>query len=121
MPTGLIYGMTTIGKAAGYERLMPLLETMLKDFQDLAKKKSDGVLNRAKILAVNALLKDVFAVIQSEENAKYLKLLEEDDVPQYSDVVILLGQTVAAMGVFHDKFYGHSVHGYGWAVPAAKQ
>jgi hypothetical protein len=34
-----------------------------------------------------------------------LDLLDEDDLPQNSDVVLILGQTVAAMGAFKEKYF----------------
>ncbi len=45
---------------------------------------------------------------------EYLDLLEEDDVPQNSDVVLMLSQYTAAMERYYDTFYRR--HGYRWAI-----
>jgi hypothetical protein len=107
---------TTARKAGKYESLMPLLEAMFREFQDLAKKKPDAALNKSKVAIVNRLLKDVFEILDGEDSRGYLDLLDEDDLPQYSDVVIILGQARAAMEGFHNKYYGGSDRGYGWGV-----
>jgi hypothetical protein len=96
---------TTKSRAAAYDTLMPLLSAMLRDFQDLAKKKPDGVLNARKITIVNRLLNDLKEVVKSEPSVRYLDLLEEENVPQNSDVLLILGQFDAAMKGFHSKYY----------------
>ncbi|WP_096703266.1 hypothetical protein [Magnetospirillum sp. 15-1] len=107
---------TTAERAAAYDALEPLLNAMFREFQELSKKKPDGVLNKNKINVVNRLLIDVQKVLDDEPNRSYLDLLNEDDVPQYSDVVITLGQHVAAMAAFHSRYHGRSEFSYGWAI-----
>jgi hypothetical protein len=108
--------MTTAKKAGKHDSLMPLLAAMFREFQDLAKKKPDAALNKSKVAIVNRLLKDVFEILDGEDSRGYLDLLNEDDLPQYSDVVIILGQARAAMEAFHGKYHGGSDRGYGWGV-----
>ena len=40
---------TTAEKGEKYDSLMPLLEAMFREFQDSAKEKPDGVLNKRKV------------------------------------------------------------------------
>jgi hypothetical protein len=96
---------TTTAKAQKYEQLMPLLVAMCKEFQEASKKKPEAVLNKRKVQIVNRLLKDVIAILEEEESHAYLDLLDEDDLPQNSDVSLILGQTQAAMGAFHGKYH----------------
>jgi hypothetical protein len=96
---------TTPEKGSRHDDLMPLLEAMFKEFQELSKKKHDGVLNKRKVEIVNRLLRDVFTILDAEPTRGYLDLLDEDDLPQNSDVVLILGQTVAAMAAFKEKYY----------------
>jgi hypothetical protein len=98
---------TTAEKGAKHDNLMPLLSAMFREFQDLAKKKPDGALNKRKVEIVNRLLRDVFQIIEGEATHAYLDLLDEDELPQNSDVVLILGQAVAAMEAFKEKYYGH--------------
>ncbi len=81
---------------------------MFDEFQELSKKKPEGVLNKRKVEIVNRLLKDVYKVIEGEPTRAYLDLLDEDDLPQNSDVVLMLGQAVAAMNAFKSKYYGYT-------------
>ena len=39
----------------------------------------------------------MLAIVEGESTRAYLDLLNEDDLPQNSDVVLILGQAVAAM------------------------
>ncbi|MGA2636202.1 hypothetical protein [Methylocella sp.] len=101
-----ITGKTTAAKAAEWENLSPLLRAMYKEFQELSKKKPDGQVGIPKVKIVNRLLDTVHKLLEGEPSATYLDLLDEDDLPQNSDVVLILSQTFAAMGAFHEKYYG---------------
>jgi hypothetical protein len=97
---------TTLDRADSYDALMPLLAAMFREFQDLAKKKPDGVLNPRKVALVNRLLSAMQAIVKDEPSAPYLDMLDEENLPQNSDVVLILGQFVAAMHSFHSKYHG---------------
>jgi hypothetical protein len=84
---------------------MPLLTAMFREFQEASKRKPDGLLNVRKIAIVNRLLKDVFCILDAEPSRAYLDLLDEDAVPQNGDVALMLGQTVAAMDAFKEKYF----------------
>jgi hypothetical protein len=99
-------GTTTTGKATEWDSLFPLLEAMHHEFQELSKKKLDGPVGSTKVKMVNRLLTSVYKILDGEINAMYLDLLNEDDLPQNSDVVLVLGQAVAAMKAFRAKYYG---------------
>ena len=98
---------TTIERVQQYEALMPLLQAMFNEFKELSKKKPDAVLNKRKVELVNRLLKDVLTILEDELNKPYLDLLDEDDLPQNSDVLLMLGQFVAAMVAFHNRYFGY--------------
>lgn len=109
---------TTAEKSAKHDDLMPLLAAMFREFQDAAKKKPDAVLNKRKVEIVNRLLRDIMSVVEGEATRAYLDLLDEDDLPQNSDVVLILGQAAAAMASFKHKYYGwdETVSAEVWAV-----
>jgi hypothetical protein len=77
-----------------------------------------GVLNKRKVEIVNRLLTDVFAILDGETTRTYLDRLDEDELPQNSDVVLILGQTLAAMKAFRHKYYRYSelLDDEGWAT-----
>jgi hypothetical protein len=107
---------TTDEKSSRYEATMPLLEAMFREFQELAKKKPEAALNKSKVKVVNRLLIDVLSILDGEPNRSYLDLLDEDDLPQNSDVVLMLSQIVAAMERFKDRYYGGADANYQWAI-----
>jgi hypothetical protein len=96
---------TTNDRAAKYDALIPLLTAMLHDFQNLVHKKPEGALSKRKIEIVNRLLNSLLYVLEEEPAREYLDLLSEEDVPQNSDVVLILGQFAAAMRSFHSKYW----------------
>lgn len=95
---------TTIKIAEKFDSLMPLLSSMFHEFQELSKKKPDGVLNKCKIAIVNRLLREIHGILAEEPTSIYLDILNEDDLPQNSDVVLILSLTVAAMKTFENKY-----------------
>ena len=98
---------TTAEKSEKHDDLQPLLNSMFQEFQELSKRKPDGALNKRKVEIVNRLLCDIHGILEGESTSAYLDLLDEDDLPQNSDVVLILGQTVAAMKTFKHKYYGY--------------
>ena len=96
---------TTVEKAELFEVTMPLLQAMYREFKELSKKKPEGVVGTAKIKIVNRLLVKCQEVLEAEPSIDYLDTLDEDDVPQNSDVVLMLSQYVAAMQQFRSKYY----------------
>lgn len=112
---------TTAEKGAKHDDLMPLLSVMFREFQELSKKKPDGVLNKRKVEIVNRLLHDVLEILEGEFTRAFLDLLDEDDLPQNSDVVLILSQVVAAMEAFNEKYhrYIRELDDLGWATARA--
>ncbi|MGP8051209.1 MAG: hypothetical protein ACLPYB_11455 [Desulfobaccales bacterium] len=88
---------TTTKKVNLFEVTMPLLNSMFAEFKELSKKKPEGAVNKNKIKIINRLLAKCREVLESELSIEYLDLLEEDDVPQNSDVVLMLSQYNASM------------------------
>jgi hypothetical protein len=65
---------------------------------------------------VNRLLKSIHELLQEEPNRGYLDELNEDDLPQNSDVVLILSQTAAAMDAFHRRYYVGFGINKGWST-----
>ncbi|MEW8067587.1 MAG: hypothetical protein AB2804_13265, partial [Candidatus Thiodiazotropha endolucinida] len=97
---------TTEEKALTHDTMTPLLQAMYTEFKELSKKKPDSAVSKSKIKIVNRLLERVKTVLTDEESIEFLDMLDEDDVPQASDVTLILSQYVAAMDAFHGKHYG---------------
>lgn len=99
---------TTSDLAKKHETTMPLLKSMYGEFKELSKKKPEAAISKNKIIIVNRLLEAVRKVLEGEESIAFLDLLDEDDVPQTSDVTLILSQYVASMNGFEAKYYGYS-------------
>lgn len=110
--------MTTEAKAERFGVINPLLGAMVLEFQEATKKKPEATLNERKVAIVNRLLKDVLFVLETEPTRQFLDLLDESDLPQNSDVSLILGQAAAAMKAFHIKYFGdYAMYGHVWATP----
>ncbi|SER92426.1 hypothetical protein [Halopseudomonas bauzanensis] len=107
---------TTNEKAQTHDTMTPLLEAMYSEFKELSKKKPDSAVSKSKIKIVNRLLEKVRIVLSDEESMEFLDLLDEDDVPQASDVTLILSQYVAAMSAFHGKHYGWDGSSHTWFI-----
>ncbi|WP_198425102.1 hypothetical protein [Pantoea agglomerans] len=103
-------------KAQTHDTTMPLLKAMYFEFKEISKKKPDSAVSKGKIRIVNRLLEKVKTVLSDEESIIFLDLLDEDDVPQASDVTLILSQYVAAMDAFHDKYYGWDGSDHNWFI-----
>ena len=105
---------TTSKKASTHDVMTPLLAAMFEEFKDLAKKKPDAAVSKSKLVIANRLLNRVREVLADEESIEFLDLLNEDDVPQASDVTLVFSQYVAAMQAFRGKYHGWTGSEHAW-------
>lgn len=97
---------TTRVQAAAWEIAKPLLDAMYNEFKELSKKKPDEAISKSKIAVVNRLLEKCRETLAGEDSLAFLDMLDQDNVPQYSDVVLTLSQYAAAMKAFREAYYG---------------
>lgn len=97
---------TTSEKVAQYRNLEPLFSSMYAEIQTLCKKKPDATLNRMKVDMINKLLTGVQDLLEKEEAKDFLYLLDQESLPQYSDVVLILSQYEASLKKFMRKYHG---------------
>jgi hypothetical protein len=83
--------------------LSPMLDSALSEMREFSKKKQDGIVSGTKIKILNRLLTDIKDVIKQEESASYLDALSEEELPQNSDAVLILGQYRAALDSFESR------------------
>lgn len=88
-----------------YKLLKDMLHSQKKEFDLLSKKKADGQLNPMKIKMVNRVLEPLKELCKQEQSHKFLDTLNEDEMPTYSDVVLIISQYETALKEFSSKYY----------------
>src|ERR1700759_5095128 len=94
--------MPTEEQAATYDRLVPMLEAAHREMSELSKKKQDGIVNNLKIKMLNRLLSELSKVIENDPSYTFVDMLDEETLPQNSDVVLILSQWRAALGQYRE-------------------
>ena len=107
---------TTKDKADNYDVTMPLLKAMYVEFKAISSKKPDSAVSKSKIKITNRLLEKVREVLKDSSAIDFLDLLDEDDIPQASDVILILSQYVAAMETFYTEHHGFYNGEHQWIV-----
>ena len=95
-----------------FEMVSPQLEALRREFGELKSKKPDAVVSKTKVKLVNAVLEDALGLLGDLPESKYLARLDEDDVPQVSDVAMVLSQFHAAL----QRFRGLHTRNGSWFV-----
>lgn len=88
-----------------YNLLKDMLHAQRLEFNLLSNKKSDGQLNKMKIKMVNRVLEPLNELLKNEPSYKFLDILNEDDMPTNSDVVLIISQYEKAMDNFKNKYF----------------
>jgi hypothetical protein len=91
-------------KADTCDMILPLATKMRADVQELTKKKQDGVLNKTQLILINRLLQTVKELLSGEPSHPFLDLLDEDAIPQNADALLVVGQHMAALEAFREKY-----------------
>lgn len=89
-----------------YDRLVPMLTAAHKEMSELSRKKQDGIVSPLKIRNINRLLDQLFEVLGDDPSRGFLEKLDEETLPQNSDVVLLLSQWQAALVQFKKLHHG---------------
>lgn len=88
-----------------YGLLKNMLHSQEKEFDLLSKKKADGQLNPMKIKMVNRVLEPLKELFKQEQSHNFLDTLNEDEMPKYSDVVLIISQYETAIREFRSKYH----------------
>lgn len=96
----------TEDEAATYDRLVPMLEAAHREMTELSKKKQDGVVNALKIKLLNKLLTELGSILENDPSREFVELIDDETLPQNSDVVLLLSQWRSALEQYKKVHYG---------------
>jgi len=91
-------------QVAIYERLVPMLQAAHHEMSELSKKKPDGIVNTLKIRTINRLLIELRKLLASDPCRDFIEPLDEETLPQNSDVVLLLSQWQAALFQYEGRY-----------------
>lgn len=117
--TRLFY--TTEEKVQQFEKVIGVFSELFKELKELGKKKPDMTLSAAKVKLINRLLDDVRVTLSDAPDAKYLDILDDDTLPQYSDAILILSQYEGALKSFKERHYGYrNGHGTTWVIREQK-
>jgi hypothetical protein len=81
---------------------------------ELSKKKQDGIVNALKIRNLNRLLTELSKLLERDPSREFVELLDEDTLPQNSDVVLLLSQWLEALNQYKAKHGGMDSYNWRW-------
>lgn len=95
----------TYERTQRFDMVAPMLESAHKEMSELSKKKQDGVLNALKVRYINRLLGEARDALGDDPSLAFVELLDEDELPQNSDAVLVLGQWLAAMNQFKARHF----------------
>jgi hypothetical protein len=91
-----------------YHEAAPQLFALQTELRELAKKKPEGTLSKAKVSLINKVLADIKEPFQKESGGKYLELLDDVTLPQYSDVVLIIAQFATVLTEFRERHTGQN-------------
>jgi len=97
---------TTRKKADAFEAVIDVFRELFKELKDLGKRKPDATLSPSKVRVINRVLTDVMVCLKGEPEHKYLDLLDDEILPQYSDALLILSQYEGALKAFRERHYG---------------
>ena len=92
-------------RAATFQVVEPLIEAMYFEISAMSAKKPDTPINANKTKVANRLFADALSILEGEPSRQYLELIEPDDMPQNSDMVLSLKQFLTALEGFKRKYY----------------
>lgn len=83
-----------------------MLDAAHREMSEFSKKKQDGIVNALKIRNINRLFAELRKLLENDASRDFVELLDEETLPQNSDVVLLLSQWQAALKQYKARHYG---------------
>lgn len=99
--------LTTQEKADAYDSFYEVFSHLYKELKALGSKKPSEILSASKVSIINRLLQDIQRTMEDEPQHKYLDLLDDESLPQYSDAILILSQYEGALKGFKERYYGY--------------
>lgn len=103
---------TTDAAVATYDSAIGVFTALLHEVRELSKKKPDATMSSSKVKLINTVLDDLLTVLKADPEAKYLRRLEDEDLPQVSDALLMMAQFNAALDAFRKRYYQFVKVGY---------
>ena len=95
-----------------YQSTTGVFGALLREVRELSKKKPDATLSASKVKLINNVLADLLTFLSGEPEGKYLKSLEDDELPQTSDALLMMAQFDAALDAFKARYYQYVRKGH---------
>lgn len=95
---------TSPEKVSTYKSSKKVFDGLLREMKELSKKKADATLSKGKVKILNRVLEDLKIILNDEPEAKYLDLLDDDELPQNSDAVLVMVQYQDALAAFSGRY-----------------
>jgi len=102
------YHITTRKKVSLFQETRDVFSGLISEMRDLSKKKADATLSAKKVEIINRVLDDLIFVFKDEPESRFLERLDEDTLPQNSDVVLIMVQFEKCLKVFPDRYIDHA-------------
>ncbi len=83
---------TTQENVDAYNSFYEVFSHLYRELKVLGSKKPTETLSESKVKIVNRLLQDMRITMEGEPEYKYLDLLDDETLPQYSDAILILSQ-----------------------------
>lgn len=83
-----------------YAVVLPMMESMLDEIKTISTKKHDAKLSILKVKMINRLIVTSRELLASQPVLEYLEEIDEHNLPEYSDVSIILRQYIEALKQF---------------------
>lgn len=109
---------TTTQKANAYDGVVEVFHHLNKELKALGMKKPAETLSEGKVKFINRILTDIQAFMNDEPEGRYLDLLDDEALPQYSDAILILSQYEGALSGFRSRYHGYvsSKHEHTWRI-----
>jgi len=109
--------MKTMQEVDYFLKILMQAEKVLKDFNELSKKKPNDAVNRFKLSFVNTILEQSNSILDKDNKPfNSFNTFSEDDVPTNSDVVLILSQYLGCLKKYGRENTRHESFDDYWVI-----
>lgn len=91
-----------------FDMIEKLIHSVFKEMKEFSVKKPNEILSPVKAASLNKLCEPIKEIVRKEPSASFLELFDIENLPSYSDAVIILVNYITAMKQFRANYFGYN-------------
>lgn len=91
-----------------FDTVEKMIHSAIKEMKEFSTKKPNEIISLSKATSLNKLCEPIKRIVKKEPSAEFLELINIENLPSYSDTILILSNYETAMKQFRGNYFGYN-------------